>query len=57
MVANLVRHRIPVNYKVSARSQFLVRFFSLCLITVGQTIHPTIEGLLPKLVLNPNPPK
>ena len=45
--ANLVRHGIPVHCKVSARSQFLVRFLSLCWITGGQTIQPLTKDLLP----------
>ena len=36
-------------------SQYSVKFFSLCWITGGHTIHPTIEELLPPSDKGPTP--
>ena len=53
-VDNLVRLKITVGSQVSARSHYLVRYFSLCSITSGYTIHPPTEGLIP-LTGHPTP--
>ena len=45
-VVNLVRLGISVCNQVSARSQYLVTFLSMCWITSGHTIHPPIEEIL-----------
>ena len=45
-VANLVRLGISVCNYVSARSQYLVTFLSMCWITSGHTMHPPIEEIL-----------
>ena len=39
----------------SVRCQYLVRFLSLCWITVGYTIHPPIEEQLPAIGIEPTP--
>ena len=53
MVASLVRFAISVRCWVSARSQYLLRFLSLCLINGGHSIHPSIQRLLPPTVTKP----
>ena len=52
-VADLARRGILVYCLVTGRSQYLVRLFSLYWITVGHTIHPPIEGLLPPTGIEP----
>ena len=57
MVADLVRLGISVRCWVSARSQYLVEFFSFCWITGGHTIYLPIDGLLPPTGIEPTPLK
>ena len=51
----VVRLGILIWCWVSARSQCLVRFLSLCWITGSHTIHLPIEGLLPPTGTEPTP--
>ena len=53
----VVRLGILIWCWVSARSQCLVRFLSLCWITGSHTIHLPIEGLLPPTGTEPTPLK
>lgn len=55
MVDNFIRFGIMVCCYVSARSQNLVRFFSLCWITGSRTIHPPIKGLLSEAGIESTP--
>ena len=45
-VSDLVRVGISIHCQVSARYQYSIRLLSLCWITGGHTVHPSIEGLL-----------
>ena len=54
-VANLARLEISVHCQVSVRSQFLVRPFSQCWITVSHTIRPPIEELIAPTGIEPTP--